>query len=607
MTLEVDQAVAQARRVPAVLSTEFPVERDGYFEVLIHRTDAIDLSRAPLPLLEQHNRDRLNIGVVENVRLVGKVLRGDVVLGRSARADELWLDIEAGIVRSLSVAYLVNSYRVVGDVVQVTSWQPFETSLVSVPADPGAGLNRSLTMPQPHVANPASAPAAPATITQPAADTAVQAERTRCAEIRELSIRHEGAGVAQIADAAIREGHSVDAFRRSLLDELARADQAAGGHINRASITVYGQSERNDFIAAASDALLIRSGVRLAKPHPSAADMRGMSVIDLARSCSAKIVGGNAFGSPREVLRIAMTTSDFPLLLSDTLGKALRQGSEDEPATHRLWVALTDANDFRTLSRVILGSAPDLLSVAELGEYTNGSLDEDRNTLIPAKYGRIVELSWESMLADNLGAFVGIGRSMGQAAMRCEADVLYTALISNALAGPNLSDGVALFHTDRSNILSINTGTGKPLTAAALGQARAKLRRQTSVGGGVLNLAPRTLIVPPERETEAEILVASSTVHTGAANAEAATPAWIGALQVIAEPRLANTDVFYLVADSNVIGTGEVAIVGGTGESPHYEELEDKRKDSMSWKVRHAFAAGFTDFRGMVRVTLTAT
>lgn len=587
------------RRVPAVISTEFAVARDEYDEVLVHAEAAIDLARAPLPLIEQHQHGRLNIGIVENLRVEGSTLRGDVVFGQSLRATELWPDVKAGIVRNLSVGYMVLEQRLEGTTVYATRWQPFEVSLVSVPADPGAGFFRSINM----------VSTAPVAAEPGNAEQVVRTERARVAEIRSLAVRHlRGVdGGDALESQAIESGASVEDFRNKVLEHLASIDRAAGGLLNRfapspatpAAAAAGGESR--DFIAASSDALLLRSGVRIAEPHAAARDFRGMSVVDMAAACVQR-AGRSLIGeTPQGILRRAMSTYDFPALLGDTLGKALRNGMENEQATHRVWCAVTEAADFRAQSRVILGSAPDLLGVSELGEYQNGPLQEDKSTLIPAKFGRIVSLSWESLLADNLGGFVNIGRSLGQAAMRAEADSIYGALISNSLSGPNLADGIALFDGARNNTVSVSTGTGKPLTAAALGAARAKLRRQVNVGGGLLNLAPRTLIVPPERETEAEILVASSTIHRGQASADATTPAWIGALTVVAEPRLENADTFYLVADQGSIGTGEIAIVD---DSPHIEEIEEPKRDVFSWKARHAFAAGFVDFRGIVKATL---
>lgn len=147
-TLDIDRTRVDesSRTAPCVLSTEFAVARDGYLEVLSHAPAAVDLSRAPLPLLEQHDSRRLNIGVIEHLHLAGKKLRGTVRLGESARALELWTDIKAGVVRNLSIGYQIMNTRESGNTLTATRWQPFECSLVSVPADPGAGLYRNFPM-----------------------------------------------------------------------------------------------------------------------------------------------------------------------------------------------------------------------------------------------------------------------------------------------------------------------------------------------------------------------------------------------------------------------------------------------------------------------------
>jgi hypothetical protein len=143
LTIELRAADDGARTAPAVLSTEFPVDRGGVLEVLSHAPDAVDLSRSPIPLLESHNSGALNIGVIENLHLAGRKLRGTVRLGTSQRARELWDDIKVKIVRSLSVGYEWLDHVRDGDTITVTRWRLLEASLIAIPADPGAGLFRS--------------------------------------------------------------------------------------------------------------------------------------------------------------------------------------------------------------------------------------------------------------------------------------------------------------------------------------------------------------------------------------------------------------------------------------------------------------------------------
>jgi len=59
--IELDTRAAddKARTVPAVVSTSTPVKRGDWSEILLHTKAAIDLSRAPLPLL---NRKIARIG-----------------------------------------------------------------------------------------------------------------------------------------------------------------------------------------------------------------------------------------------------------------------------------------------------------------------------------------------------------------------------------------------------------------------------------------------------------------------------------------------------------------------------------------------------------------
>ena len=129
--------------IPCVVSSDTPLRRGDYTEVLVHTPAAIDLSRAPLPLIIQHDQDTLNVGLIEQLTIVNGKLRGMLRMGKSAKAKEILQDIQDGIVRSLSVGYVYLKYTDINDVVTATRWQPLEASLVSVPADPAAGLYRT--------------------------------------------------------------------------------------------------------------------------------------------------------------------------------------------------------------------------------------------------------------------------------------------------------------------------------------------------------------------------------------------------------------------------------------------------------------------------------
>lgn len=227
LKLDASGANRKQRRVPAVLSTTFAVQRDGYSEILLHQPENVDLSRAPLPLIESHDGLRLNIGIVENLKISGNKLRGDVVLGNSSRANELWPDIESGIVRSLSVAYLINDQEIEGTTIKVTRWMPYEASLVSIPADPSAGLYRSSEMKNENEQLPAgnenlSRSQRRAASNETNESTGVAAERVRVNEILAIAgaDAYKRYDLGELANQAVVGGMSVDEFRERAMSKM---------------------------------------------------------------------------------------------------------------------------------------------------------------------------------------------------------------------------------------------------------------------------------------------------------------------------------------------------------------------------------------------------
>ena len=91
--IDVGSIRAETRTVSASLSSEHPVKRYDGEEVLSHKPGAVDLSRAPLPLLCSHNNAALPVGVVEGLTVADGKLKGTIRL--SANQDGLWTGYSA--------------------------------------------------------------------------------------------------------------------------------------------------------------------------------------------------------------------------------------------------------------------------------------------------------------------------------------------------------------------------------------------------------------------------------------------------------------------------------------------------------------------------------
>ncbi|HEL4163319.1 Clp protease ClpP [Stenotrophomonas maltophilia] len=432
------------------------------------------------------------------------------------------------------------------------------------------------------------------------------AQRARNDEIAGLSrsfpLNPEVQSLARVALAD--PGMSIDRFRADMLAALGRGSEPlGGGHGNGIRVAFGGHSggTGSDFVGAASDALVIRAGIRIENPHAGARDIGGMSLSDIMRACVSR--GGRwadtSTGGRSALVRAAMSTSDFPAILENTLGKALRGGYESEPATYQAWTRRVLVPDFKEQSRVLLGSAPELLLVPEGADYTLGSMDEDKSVPYKvSKFGRIVQLTWEALVNDDLSAFLRITQAMGQAAARAEGDAVYRTFSESDGAGVLMQDGKPLFHSDHKNLATPAT----VISADALGAARVLLRRQTAIGGGALNLPPRFLLVAPEHEQAAEVLLAAAARSLSQGEENALIPAWLAKLELVVEARLTD-DAFWLLTSPDSVDTLERAHLE-EDNGPRITEEEGFNNDSRKYKVRHVFGARWLDWRGAVRVPL---
>lgn len=138
------------RTVELAFSSEQPYERWFGDEILDHTDGAIDFSRLRSggAVLMDHNWTD-QVGVVESVRIdADRVARAIVRFSRSARGQEIFNDIIDGIRTNISVGYFIHEMVLEKqgedkDSYRVTKWEPFEISIVAVPADPTVGIGRS--------------------------------------------------------------------------------------------------------------------------------------------------------------------------------------------------------------------------------------------------------------------------------------------------------------------------------------------------------------------------------------------------------------------------------------------------------------------------------
>jgi len=147
--VEQDSINVEERTVTISFSSEYEVERWGWFETLGHEVDEVDLSRIEQngPFLCDHNwqdqRGVITKAWVENGRGYA-----EIKLSRNPLGEQLLIDMQDSIRTNISVGYRILEATLTkregdNEHYRITKWQPMEISSVSVPADPTVGVGRS--------------------------------------------------------------------------------------------------------------------------------------------------------------------------------------------------------------------------------------------------------------------------------------------------------------------------------------------------------------------------------------------------------------------------------------------------------------------------------
>lgn len=615
------------------------------------------------PLLDSHYADSVEtqLGVIESAKIDGGKLTG--VARFSARDDvaPIWADVADGIIRNTSVGFNIHRLQDITpseDKVKqylATDWEPMECSVVSIPADPGAGFlsaqlgridlsgvlidekagantergNAPLenvvdkdknTLAAEQLSTTGSGTGAPppvaidtAKLKLDAAKDATAEERVRFTEIRKIGERMKLD--AAFIDKHIADGTALDAFRVEAINQLAAADDAADVRNQRVTL---GASERTKTADAMTGALLHRFRPDKYKLDDGMRQFRGMSLVRLAEASlesfgvktrgmtpmeiAGKVLSfsgsGSFSGEPTLEKFGAMSTSDFPYILAAVANKSLREAYAAEMQTWRAFCRQANSSDFKAKYVNQLGDAPSLELVGENGEFKYGSIPEARESYSLKTYGKILPLTRQAIINDDMAAFTRIPELQGRAVSRLESDLVWQQITTN----PTMGDTGALFNTTavttaggHANLLS----AGTVVSVDNIGISRAKMRLQKGLSNTEnLNLVAKFIVGPTALE---QVLLQ----YTGAnfIPATAATQnVWAGLLTPVVEARLdANSaTAWYLIADPSQIDTLEYAYLEGH-EGAYYETRVGFNVDGLELKVRHDFGAKVIDWRAFVK------
>lgn len=608
----IDHVDTDSRTVELSFSSETPYGRWFGDEILCHDEECINLERFNNGLgtvLFNHDRDAV-VGHIEKVWLEDNRGKALVRFDTDEQSETIFQKVQSGTLQGVSVGYAINRYEVLededtkstngrfnGPAYVVTDWEPLEISIVSVPADPTVGVGRSAEkihtsidiqedntrMDQEKNLEVQEVKSAPVEtgLTQADLQKAMEQERKRTSEITAMFRDFDVEG----ADEAIVLGKSVEEAREMVMDQLRARNKGV-------SVTM-GEAESDKFRAAAQDAVLMAAGIPVADAAPGAQELRGYSMVEMARESLRRESGSTVnFGDNMELARAAInSTSTFPAIMSNLANKSVMVGFNEAETTYQIWAGKGSNRDFKEAARVALSEAGTLELVPEGGQFKQDSFGEASARTKVATYGKLFSLTRQAIINDDLGLFSKIATKYGSAAKRLVNKMVYAQLTGNV----KMQDNVALFDAKHGNV----AGTGEALSVKSIAKAITAMRRQKGITGeATLNITPKYLVVPPELEMTAYQIV-NSTAAVDGVNSGVANP-YKGRFIVVADAELTDPDAWYLVADATQHDTIEVTYLNGV-ETPRLETRQGFDVDGIEYKVAFDCGVSALDFRGVFK------
>lgn len=628
---------------------------DPYIEELGMEPENVRLDRLKsgrAPLLDSHSTWSLEsqIGRILSARLEDGKLIGRLQF--SDREQVAWIvrDVQRGIIQNISIGYRKHRIKDVsleGDKMRrlrAVDWEPYECSLVVVPADPNAavreiaiaenerttegvlvgraaelftecqidGREASAENMDPEIdptnptntptetrANPAAggAPAAPASgaTAQPATDPAavaaraVEAERARCQEATRLGAQHQ-LGNEWVARMQANPQADIATIQRSALEELARRSAAApiSSHVQ------VGADARQKAIAAAERALSVRMGVE-ADHTPESRDMRGFSV---ARTAEVVLQAAGVQTRGLSVTAIAelglkgrmagamgetrgmQGTDDFTHLLANVQGKAMRKAYEAQEQT---WLAIArrnEASDFKPMKRIQISGGTALQRVNDHGEVKRGSFQDEAETYNLETEGLIVGFTRKAFVNDDLGELGRMTRRMGARAADRRSDLAWSLITGNTL----MADGNQLFSVAHANLHP--AGAGSALQESSLITMLASYGVKKDKDGNLIQVRPGILAVPVALYVAALKLTTSTSP-----NQASEVNVWPGIFKkVIAEARLdaASLTAWYTFASPDQVDVLEFSELAGNS-GPQVTQRNGWDVDGVEFRILDDF------------------
>jgi len=447
------------------------------------------------------------------------------------------------------------------------------------------------------------------------------AERERIAEIDKLCAKHP-----EVAAKAIKDGWDQERTKTEV--ELAELRASRPNHDTAPGLITGEGSKKLDKSQVLEASLVMRTvnasqeditkwyGEDVANEAISAR-YNGASlhmVMDQTIAAAGKHYAGSrrsddyiraCFEAQRDLQAGGFTSLSISGILGNTANKAL---SAAYTAVQTVWqdiCGIRNHGDFKVHTRYRLDTTGAYRKVGGDGELKHIGLDEDSSTNQVDTYGAIVALTRQTMINDDLGAFLQLPTMLGRLSALRKEEAAFVTLLGNA--GSFFSAGNNNLETDPGSALSISSLT----------TAEQAMMDQVDSNGKPILVQPTILLVGSALRNTADNLMSERLIIDGTSSSkQPARNPHAGKYQVRSSTYINNTSItdqngdaitgqsstkWWLMANPADRAALGIAFLNGK-QTPTLESADtDFATLGMQWRAYDDFGVAFEDEEAAVQ------
>jgi phage major head subunit gpT-like protein len=304
-------------------------------------------------------------------------------------------------------------------------------------------------------------------------------------------------------------------------------------------------------------------------------------------------------GNAREVMHAAFSTHSLTTLITTTGNKMLLDGFSAIPQSWRKVAKAESVNDFKAATAFRMNANLEYEELGPSGEIKHGTASQESYTLQAVTYAKMLAITLQDIVNDDLRAFDQIRQKLGIGAAVKMSNLFWQTWLTASNAGVFWASG-------RSNL-----ATSCALSLTNLATAVQKFRDMEGPDGNLMELDPTLLLVPSALEATAKNLFSSQEIRDTTASTKIGTAnIYQGMFVPVVVPQLAKSTftgysatTWWLCADPAVLASAAMVFLNGQ-QNPVIESSEaDFNTLGVQFRGYHHFGAAMTEYRASVKCT----